>query len=383
MNTLRYILANIMGILFCLLPFPVRTGLITIGDPDPDSPVILTCNYRMTVERVKRAIQGLDCYLLVANSRGVNVWCSSTGGLFTNHDVISVLKTSGIENKVNHRNVILPQLAATGIEAGVIRKKTGWKVIWGPVYAKEIPGFINTGFNKTPEMRRIAFPLKQRLEVATGWAFSISIILVLVMIPFWRDLMVPVLLLLWGLTFSIYLAFPLYSRRLSRGRRIGSIFLDYGQVELQLVTWGIVLLGFAGYNLVSGEPAIGFILNWGLTSAFIVFLITFDLMGTTPTYKASLHDDVFLRVYLDEEKCKGAGFCEQVCPRDCYVVDRTQHTATMPGAARCVKCGACIVQCPFDALYFKHPDGEIIPPEVTRKFKVNLMGKRLVSVEGK
>jgi CO dehydrogenase/acetyl-CoA synthase gamma subunit (corrinoid Fe-S protein) len=69
--------------------------------PDADSPVILTCNYHRTVEKVKRAIKGLDCYLLVANSRGINVWCSSTGGLFTNHDVISVLKTSGIEEIVN------------------------------------------------------------------------------------------------------------------------------------------------------------------------------------------------------------------------------------------------------------------------------------------
>ena len=67
----------------------------------------------------------MDVFLLVSNSRGVNVWCSATGGLFTNHDVISVLKTSGIEKLVDHRNVILPQLAATGIESNVIRKKTG------------------------------------------------------------------------------------------------------------------------------------------------------------------------------------------------------------------------------------------------------------------
>jgi len=85
------------------------------------------------VARVKRALRGLDIYLLVANSKGINIWCAATGGLFTNHDVISVLKTSGIENKVEHRNVILPQLAATGIESRIIKKKTGWKSVWGPV----------------------------------------------------------------------------------------------------------------------------------------------------------------------------------------------------------------------------------------------------------
>ncbi|MFQ6000166.1 MAG: 4Fe-4S binding protein, partial [Anaerolineae bacterium] len=49
---------------------------------------------------------------------------------------------------------------------------------------------------------------------------------------------------------------------------------------------------------------------------------------------------------------------------------------------RCVQCGACIVQCPFDALYFKSPKGEIILPETIRKFKLNLIGKRLVKEEG-
>jgi len=87
---------------------PSKTGLIRIGNPDRSSLVFLTCNYHLTLERVKRALEGIDCYLLVSNSRGVNVWCAATGGLFTNHDVVSVLKTSGIEELVDQRIVVLP-----------------------------------------------------------------------------------------------------------------------------------------------------------------------------------------------------------------------------------------------------------------------------------
>ncbi|MFQ6110334.1 MAG: copper oxidase, partial [Candidatus Aminicenantales bacterium] len=139
MNGLKFVAVNVFETLVRVFPLPCRSGLVKIGNPGRGSPVFLTCNYHLTVERVKRALKGMDCYLLVANSRGINVWCAATGGHFTNHDVISVLKTSGIEDLVDHRRVILPQLAASGIEAGVIQKRIGWKVIWGPVYAKDIP----------------------------------------------------------------------------------------------------------------------------------------------------------------------------------------------------------------------------------------------------
>jgi ferredoxin len=60
------------------------------------------------------------------------------------------------------------------------------------------------------------------------------------------------------------------------------------------------------------------------------------------------------------------------------VVDRSRRLATLPRAAQCVQCGACIEQCPFDALYFTSPGGEVVAPEAVRRFKLNLLGKRLV-----
>ncbi|MFQ5786864.1 MAG: ferredoxin family protein, partial [Thermodesulfobacteriota bacterium] len=113
----------------------------------------------------------------------------------------------------------------------------------------------------------------------------------------------------------------------------------------------------------------------------VVLILSIDLMGSTPVYKSGIHEDRLLEVILDENKCKGAGFCEQVCPKNCFEVDKNLHIATMPRAYECVQCGACIVQCPFDALFFQNTKGEIIPPETTREFKLNLMGKRLVKVE--
>lgn len=384
MNLLNYITANIVETLLRVFPFPCRTGLTKIGNPDRKSPVFLTCNYHLTVARVKRALKRIDSYLLVANSKGIDVWCAAAGGHLTNHGVISVLKTSGVEELVDHRNVILPQLAATGVEAEVIRKKTGWKVIWGPVYAKDIPLFIENKLYKTPEMREVEFTWEQRMEMAVVWAFPISLISALIMISFWREAIFPLISLTWGLSFLIFVSFPLYGRWLtSKGKRIGFIFFDFGRGGFQLIIWGALILGLIAYSIVAGNFTWGFISRWGFITSIIVLLLSIDLMGSTPVHKSGLHEDRLLRVILDEMKCKGAGFCEQVCPRNCYQVDKNRHIATIPGPNRCVQCGACIVQCPFDALYFESPKGEIMTPETVRKFKLNLIGKRLLRVKGK
>ena len=71
-----------------VMPFPCQTGLIKIGNPGRDAPVLLTGNFRLTVARVIHAIKGLDAYLLVANSRGINVWCAATGGMLDRKSVV-------------------------------------------------------------------------------------------------------------------------------------------------------------------------------------------------------------------------------------------------------------------------------------------------------
>ncbi|GAB6101841.1 hypothetical protein JCM16138_10640 [Thermococcus atlanticus] len=379
---LRYMLINIVGTLLRGFPLPCKTGLVRIGNPGRNSPVFLTGNYCVTVERVKRVLEksGIDCYLLIANSRGINVWCSAAGGHFTNHDVISALKTSGIERLVNHRRVVLPQLAAAGIEAKVIGERTGWSVIWGPVYAKDIPKFVENGYKKSPKMREVEFPAVQRVEMAVMWAFPFSIIVALLAFFLWRSAVLPLFILSWLLPFLIFISFPVYSGLLARGKKKAglsryTIIFDFSR--LPLIMEGAFLLLLAAYGLFTGNLSFDFILRWGFVSFVMVLLVSIDLMGSTPVYKSGLHEERLLRVALDEEKCTGCGVCVQVCPRNCYEID---GIARMPRAGKCVQCGACIVQCPFDALFFESPDGRIIPPETIRKFKLNLMGRRLVRV---
>jgi len=376
MKNLRYWLLTLVQTLLRVLPFPCHTGLVRIGNPGRGAPVLLTGNFRLTVERVRRALEGIDAYLLVANSRGLNVWCAATGGHLTNHDVVSVLKTSGIAELVDHRQVILPQLAATGIEGRVIHDKTGWSVVWGPVYAESIPRFLGSGLTKTAEMRTVRFAWPQRLEMAVAWAFPISL-LSLLALPFWQGGVVPLVGFIWGASLAMFLAFPLYRARLrTTEKNVGFIFFDFGKRGVPLILWVLFMLALVGCSLLTGAFSWELVLRWGLSSLIVLLILGLDLMGSTPEYKSGLHDDRLLRIELDAQRCKGAARCEQVCPTNVFNVDPDRRLAILSRAGQCVQCGACIVQCPFDALHFRGPGGEVVAPETIRRFKLNLLGNR-------
>jgi NAD-dependent dihydropyrimidine dehydrogenase PreA subunit len=376
---------SITETLLRLLPFPCPTGLQAVGQPGPSSPVLLTCSFRLTVQRVRRALGGLDAWLLVANSRGVNVWCAATGGLLTDHDVVSVLKTSGIQDRVEHRRVILPQLAATGIDGKHVRRRTGWHVVWGPIEATDLPAFLaaepEAGRDPrradTLAMRTVAFPLHRRLEMAVAWAFPLSL-LTLVLLPFRRAAVVPAAALVWGLALAVYAAFPLYRRwlRATTRRSVGGLAVDVGQLGLVLALWAGLLAGWSALAAVRGAGHDGPTLGWALGSLLILVVLGLDLSGSTPIYKSGLQADRLFAITLDAERCTGAAFCAQVCPKDVFTIDHDRRVATLPRADECVQCGACIVQCPFDALHFTSPDGTTVAPDVVRQYKLNLMGTR-------
>jgi ferredoxin len=58
-------------------------------------------------------------------------------------------------------------------------------------------------------------------------------------------------------------------------------------------------------------------------------------------------------------------------------MDAERRVATLPRIEACVQCGACIVQCPFDALLFRSESGGSVPAETVRRFKLDLIGRRI------
>jgi hypothetical protein len=143
--------------------YKVSPGLYGVGSPTPDSPVLVTANYKLSFDAVRKELSGIDAWLLVLDTHGINVWCAAGKGTFGTQELVQRIKASGLEKIVNHRKLILPQLGATGVSALQVKKQCGFKVIWGPVRAADTREFLNRDMKAPKEMRRVTFTLPERL----------------------------------------------------------------------------------------------------------------------------------------------------------------------------------------------------------------------------
>lgn len=152
--------------------YRVRPGLYAIGQPDDTSAVLVTANYKLTFDVVREQLSGHDVWLLVIDSRGVNVWCAAGKGVFSTAEVVRMVKEVRLEQVVSHTRLVLPQLGATGVAGHEVRKACGFSVVWGPVRATDLPAFLAAGMKAEPHMRRVEFPLAERLKL-TGVELSV------------------------------------------------------------------------------------------------------------------------------------------------------------------------------------------------------------------
>ncbi len=145
--------------------YTVDPGLYAVGNPDAESMVFVSANFKLSFDHLRKALHSLNAWILVLDTKGINVWCAAGKGTFGTTELISRIKICALLNIVNHRKLILPQLGAVGVSAHEVKSKTGFQVIYGPVRAEDIPAFVASGFKATPEMRRMNFPMWERIKL--------------------------------------------------------------------------------------------------------------------------------------------------------------------------------------------------------------------------
>jgi hypothetical protein len=143
--------------------FTVDPGLYALGAPDEHSPVFVTANYKMSFDRLRSALVGRNGWILVLDTNGINVWCAAGKGTFGTAELTTRIQTSGLSKLVTHRRVILPQLGAPGVALHRVHGECGFKAVFGPVLAEDVPAFLDSGMRTEPHMRLKAFPLRERL----------------------------------------------------------------------------------------------------------------------------------------------------------------------------------------------------------------------------
>jgi hypothetical protein len=144
----------------------LEPGLYRIGEPTPASPVLVTCNYRMTVDIVRRDLADTDAWLLVLETYGINVWCAAGKKTFGTDELVRRIFDTHLADHVEHETLVLPQLGAVGVSASAVRAATGYRVVWGPVRSSDLRAFLAAGLKATPEMRAVTFKTPERLVLA-------------------------------------------------------------------------------------------------------------------------------------------------------------------------------------------------------------------------
>lgn len=143
--------------------YTVEPGLYSIGNPTPESNVFVSANYKMSFDRLRRHLKGRDGWIVVLDTKGINVWCAAGGGLFCTNEIVNRIATTRLAEVVTHRKLILPQLSAPGVSAHEVKDRTGFSVVYGPVRAEDLPVFLDSGMKATSEMRKVRFGFRDRL----------------------------------------------------------------------------------------------------------------------------------------------------------------------------------------------------------------------------
>ncbi len=358
-------------------------GLISAGNPTPESPVLCTCNFKLTVARLYNYLieKHTDAWILVAPTDGINVWCAACGGEFNAGSVITAIKIASLNEYVSHRQIILPQLAAPGVDPKKIKEITGWNCIWGPVQMYDLAEFLkklpHSIHHKTEKERSVRFNLKFRMEMASAFAFPV---LLLVSIPlflvlFFMHLWIWAIFVSTVIVIHVYLIFlfwPIIPAHLgTRKVIIGSLLII---IVISVLAWFVT--DYLAIDVLEAASFQGFfaISNWWplqLVVLILMVVLIYDADGITPKLRSSLGArswnkgkmhmterwgssytlTPYGKITADLAKCTGCGICVDVCPMVIPMVEKESKKVHLRSPEICVNCRACVKQCPTQALF--------------------------------
>jgi len=264
--------------------YRVKPGLYAVGTPHSGSLVFASANYKMSFDILRNNLRGMDAWIMVLDTKGVNVWCAAGKGTFGTGQLLKQIKNNELEKVVSHRRIIVPQLGATGIAAHEVKKRSGFNVMYGPVRAKDIPEFISNNFQATAQMRRVKFSFYDRLVLVPAEVILAGKYMFWILISFF---------VLSGVSPKGYSTLlMLYQGRLSvlnlltgyiAGTIVGPLFLPWlpgKSFALKGFFAGIITMIFAiylGFIVDHGLELLG----WGFLISALASFLTMNFTGSS------------------------------------------------------------------------------------------------------
>jgi hypothetical protein len=153
--------------------YTVTPGLYAIGKPDKSSHVLVTANYKLSFDSLRQHLTTIDCWILVLDTKGINVWCAAGKGTFGTEELVKKITSCNLNQIIDHKKIIVPQLGAVGVSAHELKNKTGFNIVYGPVRASDLPAFLDNNMKATSDMRLVKFTFYDRM-VLTPVEFIIN-----------------------------------------------------------------------------------------------------------------------------------------------------------------------------------------------------------------
>lgn len=125
------------------VPMQVKQDIYKVGEPDENSPLIITTNFALTYFLVKGEIENskVPAWLAIMDCDGLSVLTAWAAGKFSASKIAQFIKESGIEDKINHKELIIPGYVAM-LKGAIEDKLPQWKVVVGPKEASGLPAFL-------------------------------------------------------------------------------------------------------------------------------------------------------------------------------------------------------------------------------------------------
>ena len=124
-------------------PIQVSPGVYEIGEPGPDSPLLVTTNFSLSYFSVAGELDGsgVPSWLLITDSEGMSVLTAWAAGNFDAETVAKAAKSFDVASKLDHRKIIIPGYVAV-ISGELEEEMPDWKIMVGPREAVDIPGYL-------------------------------------------------------------------------------------------------------------------------------------------------------------------------------------------------------------------------------------------------
>ncbi len=337
-------------------PNPVEPGMRVIGNPDRNSPVIVTSNFHLTVRRVEKSLKNENVFLLVAPANGINVWCASTGGELNTHSVITAIKTSQLKKRIDHNRIILPQFSAPGIDLNILKKETGFKGLFGPAYSKNIPKYLKS-HKSVFENNRADFSLPFRLEMLISMNFIIWLAVIVVLLIISPKTLIPASIYFWVTGFMLYAGYPIIPGKsgwlkaglLSLFEIVSIALYSFYVAKIPVFSYWKIMIGLSVINLILGFDLKGIVAGYPSEAEWLMKKLGMNSFGHI--FSAEKQNEGF--IHQDINKCTNCRICLMVCPKGVFGIVNKKNIRIV-NQPECFACNACVTQCSEKALQLEN-----------------------------